>query len=235
MQYPLAVVLLLLAASPPTSVSAPTVSAPTSTVARSRGSVSQQNAAPMVFEKLNRGFSNVAENLEPIDVGAARVLLRSPKHELVLLENRVSLVVDPLGGHRIALQLVISGWGEIEADVVMGSIQTTVSDRLALPVQTLELIGRAEIVPDPGGYRIIVLDLPDSVTVTIESALAQKLLRICRPMVLVLVGLDCAALESSLTRVVVPLPDAGTSYLLPFEELTGEDRSALDRYLGGGS
>jgi hypothetical protein len=185
----------------------------------------------LVFERLNRTFSGIADELAPVEVGPARVELRSPNHALELHRHLVSMTVAPEGGHRIVLELRVSGWGEIEADVTVGSIETTLSDHLTLPEQSVLLAGRAAIVRGEGGYNIAVFELPETVTVAIESQLAQRLFRVCRPMGLVLVALDCPALERSLSQIVVSLPKPGSTYFLADEELAPADRVELDRYL----
>lgn len=113
----------------------------------------------------------------------------------------------------------------------MGSVSTQLEDELALPAQGLTLKGRVGITPVEGGFSIEVLELPRSVRVRIESRLARQLFTLCRPMALVLVSLDCELLEDSLTNIEVPMPEPGSTYLLPREELSDAEVSALAAYL----
>jgi hypothetical protein len=50
-------------------------------------------------------------------------------------------------------------------------------------------------------------------------------------MALVLVSLDCVALEQALSVVTVPLPEPGAEYLLPFAEVEADERARFDAYL----
>ena len=52
-------------------------------------------------------------------------------------------------------------------------------------------------------------------------------------MALVLVSLDCDAIERAVTLINAPLPEAGGEYLIPVEDTTPEERRAFDRFLRG--
>ncbi len=185
-----------------------------------------------VFQKLNREYTEFVQDLAPVNVGAARVLLSSPQHSITLIRNHTVLHPAPEGGHFATVDLRLGGTGTLNAQVEMGSVSTTLTDQLALPAQGLVLKGRVAITREPEGLWIRVLELPQSVTVRIESRLARQLFTLCRPMALVLVSLDCVVLEESLTNLEVPLPEPGESYLLPLEELTAKEAAALEQYLG---
>ncbi len=185
------------------------------------------------FHRLNRTYEAFLTDLTPIEIGPATVKLRSPDHTLTLASNRASLAKAGDGSYDARLQIEFSGHGTIIADVTLGTLQTQIQDELTVPLQALELRSRVTVTVSPEGYTILPLELPSSVPVRIESRVAQRLFAICRPMALVLVSLDCALLERSLTLLDVPLPPAGEGYWLPAEELEPEERLRFESFLGG--
>jgi hypothetical protein len=183
------------------------------------------------FERLNRTFEGVVDRLAPVQVGPAQVVLRSPEHAFTLRRHVARLTPGAAGEHAVELEIDFSGWGQIEADVTMGTLSTRLTDRVVAPGQSLAISASARIERTEGGYLVTPTAVPPSVTVRIESQLARRLFSLCRPMGLVLVNLDCLALESALSTIDVPLPAPGESYLLPDAELTELEREGLDLYL----
>ena len=187
-------------------------------------------SAELSFERLNRDYEAFLTELEPIEIGPARVFLESPSHRLSIISHRATLLSLEDGSYRAELQLRFSGAGTIEAEVLIGTVEGHLEDELVVPEQQIVVSGRVTIERVEEGYTIRALELPSSVTVQIESRLAKRLFSICRPMSLVLVSLDCDLLERALTFLDVPLP-AAESYLLPNEELTVEDHERLQLLL----
>ncbi len=183
------------------------------------------------FSLLNRTYEAFIEELAPVEVGPATILLTSPDHSLTLRSHQVTLSKRGPSLYGVDLELRFGGRGLLDADVSMGAIRTQLSDELAVPAQTLRLEGAAVITRGEQGYTITTTELPASVRVRIESRLAKRLFGICHQMVLVLVSLDCAELEASLTDVEAPLPPPGESYWLGFEDLTDAERRVLDAFL----
>ena len=194
--------------------------------------VAAEEREAFVFSRLNRTYQEFVTDLAPIEVGPATVQLRTPRHRLDLHEHTARLVHAPDGSGLLAtVDLSLSGSGLIEADVQLGSIESRLEDELTLPRQALRLEGRVSVARSDGGYVVRTLTLPETITVQIESRLAKQLFAICRPMALVLVSMDCVALENALTRIVVPLPAAGEGYVLGFEEMTPEEQARFERFL----
>jgi hypothetical protein len=183
------------------------------------------------FRRLDRTYSSIVDRLAPIEIGPATVALRSPEHSLRILHHLATLEPDPAGGHRVAVEVRFAGEGRVEADVVMGAVASQLADDLVVPEQTLRLEGRAAIARVAEGYKVTALELPESIAVRIQSRLAGRLVGLCRPMALVLVSLDCGALEQALGVLHVPLPGSGAEYLLPAEEVEPDERARLDEYL----
>lgn len=187
------------------------------------------------FTPLNRTYTEFATELAPVTVGPALVELSSPDHTLVVHSHLATLRPAGAGLWDAILTLTFSGAGELVADVSMGRIRQQLRDQLTAPRQSVTVEARLSIAAGETGYLVRVLDLrPEVVAVEIDSRLARRLFVLCRPMGLVLVGLECRALEQSLSRVEVALPAAGEAYELPYAELTAEERAAFDRYLDRG-
>ena len=184
------------------------------------------------FQKINRTYEAFIEELAPVVIGPATIALSSQDHSLTLASHKAVMTpLDARGEFRIDLSMKFSGRGVLDADVSMGAIKTQLSDNLAVPAQTLDLSGRVRITAGETGYTVTTLEMTPEVEVRIDSGLAKRLFRICHQMVLVLVNLDCVALEQSLTNVKAPLPPPGESYLLPYEELTEQERRDFDAFL----
>lgn len=182
------------------------------------------------FAALNRNYKDLVQQLEPFQVGPASVLVRSPQHVLRLVSHSARLTPSAAGGLDAVLRVEFQGSGQIEADIEMTGLDTTVKDALVVPRQSIEVRGRLSVAQTEGGFLVRALELQPSIQVQIESELAARLFRICRPMGLVLVSLDCRELERSLTLLDVPLPK-DESFFLADEEIGPAEREALIRFL----
>lgn len=183
------------------------------------------------FTKLNRSYDNLVGELQPITEGPLTVELSSPGHTLVLKGNQ--LVLTPLAGaseHLARLELDLMGKGHLVADVEGAGLRTRLQDEVFVPRQTLKLEGKVRMRRAEGGYEVTPLELPQKIEVAIQSRLSNDLLTLCDG-VAIFTGLDCGALERSLSRAAIPLPAVGGSYLLPDSDLTDGDRAALDALL----
>lgn len=189
------------------------------------------SAESFEFPLLNRTYEAFVQELTPVEIGPAHVILASPEHSLTVLDHRAILTPGEDGSHLATVELEFTARGRLEADLRIGTIESHVGDDLTVPRQRLTLSGRVRIARAPDGYLITALELPSSVEVRIESVLARRLFSICHQMALVLVNLSCSTLEEALTRLTVPLPAPGTRFELPDAELRKEDRDRLDAYL----
>ncbi len=185
------------------------------------------------FGKLNRSYENLVGDLQPITQGPLTVELSSPSHTLVLKSNK--LLLTPLGegaaaAHQAHLELELMGKGQLVADVEGAGLRTRLQDELFVPPQVLALDGRIRLARGEGGYQVTPLELPRQVEVKIQSKLSNDLLSLCDGVAL-FTGLDCGALERSLSVATIPLPAVGESYLLADGDLSEADRAALDALL----
>lgn len=183
------------------------------------------------FERLNRVYEQLIDDLSLIRIGPAEVALRSPAHSLTVSRHAATLTAGDDGVFEAELELDISGSGQIAADVVIGSLESQLTQELVVPAQTLRLEGAIAIRRDEEGYWIRTERMPPTTQVRIESELGTQLFTVCRQMALVLVSLDCEAIERAVTLISVPLPEAGAEYLIALEDTTPEERRGFDRFL----
>ncbi|MCB1036873.1 MAG: hypothetical protein KDD47_23810, partial [Acidobacteria bacterium] len=165
--------------------------------------------------------------------GPLVVQMRSPANRVELRENRLLLRPNADGTHTAWLTVELQGEGDLEADLLVAGISSTMTDKVSLPPQTLLLEGRIRLERVEDGYRVTGVELQPEVRLEIRSQLAKGLVATCsRLSILVPVAGGCQELDRSLSTATVPMPKAGTSFLLPDELLTDTDRRRLDAYLG---
>ncbi len=191
----------------------------------------EPGARVVSFERLNRVYERLIDDLIPVSIGPAEVMLRSPEHSLTV--TRHSATLRPLEGgvFDVALELEIAGSGRIDADVTIGSLESRLSQELTVPRQTLFLEGAITVRRTKEGYWITTERMPEAAQVRIESELGTQLFTVCRQMALVLVSLDCDAIERAVTLIRAPLPEAGGEYLIGLEDATEAEREDFDRFL----
>ncbi len=183
------------------------------------------------FERLNRVYEHLIDDLVPVSIGPAEIILHSPEHALTVSRHAATLRPVADGVFEATLELEIVGSGRIDADVVIGSLESRLSQELTVPRQTLYLEGAVTVRRAEEGYWITTKRMPERARVRIESELGTQLFTVCRQMALVLVSLDCDAIERAVTLIRAPLPQAGGEYLIRLEDTTEEERENLDRFL----
>lgn len=202
--------------------------------AQSAVSAEPAAARSFVFERLNREYTNEVAQPAPREQGSFRLELSSPRNRVRMTEHELRLTPLPDGSHRVVLTVEFEGSGRVDAVISVAGTANRIEDRVTVPLQRKTLEGRVRIDRVSEGYRFTALELPERVTVSVESGLAGRFLQTCH-LLRALVPLECAALGSLVSRVVFPLPDPGGSYLLSNGELTDEDRAGLDAYLRSAS
>lgn len=222
----LALGMTLLGAAPPDSPAEETATGATAT-----GTTTE---TAFTFDKLNREYANEVTEAQPMEQGGIRLVLTSPQNRVRLTRHELRLSPLADGTHRAVLDVEFEGGGQVEAEISIAGAASRVADEVTVPLQSKTFEGRVIIRRTEAGYVFTALELPENVTVAIESQLAGRFLQTCRLMRAVL-PLDCNALDTLLSQVVLPLPEPGQSFLLPTTELTDQNRRALDGYLGLGS
>ncbi|MCB1009367.1 MAG: hypothetical protein KDB94_10795 [Acidobacteria bacterium] len=188
--------------------------------------------ATIELEGYNRTYEALAGELEPYVLDPVRVALRSPTQMLTVRSNRV--IAKNLTGGLLEgrVELDVLGKGTIEAQVDLGGVRETFRDEVILPPQTLVIPGKARLERVEGGYRVRVVELPERVSVAIQSRLVTSIVNLCGTAeVLTLGAVSCEGLERALTRPSVPIPREAGEVYLPDSELDAGDRAALDRLL----
>jgi len=183
------------------------------------------------FDRLNREYANEVTEAQPMEQGGIRLQLTSPHNRVRLTRHELRLAPLPDGSHRAVLEVEFEGDGQVEAEISIAGVASRLTDRVAVPLQSKTLEGRVAIERTDAGYVFTALELPERVTVVIESQLAGRFLQTCKLMG-ALLPLDCNALGALLSHVVLPMPEPGGAFLLPAAELTDENRRSLNGYLG---
>jgi hypothetical protein len=184
------------------------------------------------FGRLNRGYSEVAPEIQPIEEGPVTIRLSSPRNNLIVRSHLLRLEPGIGNSHSAELRVEFMGKGWLVADVEVGGASTRFQDEVQVPPQALEMQGRVRLRRVRGGYEVTPEQLPQNVRVRIQSGIGRQIVNLCDGVsVLPFTEVDCPALERELTRAVVPLPAPGESFLLEDAELTAQERQQLDGYL----
>jgi hypothetical protein len=184
------------------------------------------------FERANRTYRDLAPELATFEQGDLAVRFSSPRNALTLRDHLLRLEPGAGGSHAAELTLEIEGEGWLVADVTMGAVVRRLEDEVHVPRQKKTLEGRARLARAEGGYRITPEQLPRRVEVAVRSGVGDRLLALCESMArLPGLAVDCSGVERAVSTLVVDLPEAGESYLLPAETLTRDERRVLDEYL----
>ena len=186
------------------------------------------------FERLNRVYTEVAPEIQPLEEGPVTVRLSSPRNSLTVISHLLRLEPGAGNSHTADLRIEFTGKGWLVADVEVGGVGSRLEDEVVVPPQALELQGRLRLRKVRGGYEVTPEQLPRRVAVRIQSGIGRRLVDLCDGVSqLPFTAIDCPALEEALSRAVVTLPPPGESFLLSDAELTPQERRQLDGYLAG--
>lgn len=188
--------------------------------------------ARFTFDSLNRAYHLEDSQVAPVRQGPVTIHMTSPRNSLILKDHSVTLTPQGDGTYQASIGVDLMGSGDLVADLVTGAgTSSRLEDVVIVPRQQVRLDGRVRFARVPGGWDVTALSLPPEVEVAIQSRLAGNLVSLCGQMA-VFLGLDCDGLDRSLSRVEVPLPEAGSVFFLPEEDLSPAEAAALDAYLG---
>ncbi len=179
---------------------------------------------------LNGTYSQLAPQLQPIEHSGLKIRLTSPQQELQVWRNQLSF--QPAGGDVFAvdLEVELTGFGELIADLEGAGMSTRFSDRVEAPRQTVKLAGKAKVARTDEGFLVTVLEAPSHLRLVVKSQAIGKILDLCRGLDSIpLLSFDCPGLEQALSRVRVPLPPPGGQVLLPKERLTPAEQAFFAR------
>jgi hypothetical protein len=195
-----------------------------------------QTATPgqMQLGRLNRTYSDVAPDILPVAEGPLSVRLSSPRNQITVRSHQLRLEPGAGGSHSADLSIEFQGKGWLVADVEAGMLATRLEDEVLIPAQTAKLQGLVRIRRVQGGYGVTPEQIPERLGVRIQSGIGRQIVGVCSGAA-TLLSLDCATLDRSLSRAVIPLPEAGEEFLLEDAELTAAERAQIDSYLRGGA
>lgn len=188
--------------------------------------------ATYTFTLLNKTYTDLVGEVEPIVQGPLTIRPSSPKNMLTLKDNR--LRIHPEGGGLFTgrLELDVLGKGWLVADVEAAGLETRIQDELLVPPQTLGLDGKVKLERVAGGYRATAIEMPKQMEVALESKVVQGLLSWCDTAASVpFAQVECGGLERSLKHVALPLPGPGATYFLADTDLTAAERAQIDALL----
>lgn len=187
-----------------------------------------------VFEltSLNRRYQQLAPDMVPVEQGAVTVRLSSPRHQLDLLSNRLVLTPRADGSYDATLELEFAGRGTLVADFDVSGVTSRFEDELVVPQQRRQLAARVRIARSDEGYLVTPQELPATFEVAIHSRVGSQLVAACNQLAVLGLGVvDCRSLNRAFSRVAVPMPEAGETYLVERARLGEEDRRRLDAFL----
>ena len=193
-------------------------------------SVAAEEWTELRFERLDRTYENLATDFSPVERGIFVVTLSSPENVLVLRRHLVRLRPVDGGRFRAELELELEGSGRVIADVDIGGSSSRFIDDIRVPPQRFVVPGEVALELRPDGLAVTLIEVPPAVAVTIESGLGRQFGTACAGIPL----LPCAGMEELFGRVRVPLPAAGTTFVLPRSEVEEADWGVLVGLLGEG-
>jgi hypothetical protein len=179
---------------------------------------------------LNRTWTDLEGELDPVREGPLSVRLRSPQQRVTVHHNRLVLAAVRPGETDARVEARFEGEGQLVADVEGGPFATTLTDRVRAPLQSVLVKGRVSITRDADAYQVRFVDGRTSAPVKIESRLAGEVVALCGDLGGLAV-VDCNRLRESLSTVQVPLAGGDRALRLPRESLGAQERAYLDRFV----
>lgn len=189
-------------------------------------------ARQVEFPRLNQTYRDLAPEISPVSSGGLEVRLHSPANSITVRSHRLEL--DPVsdGSFRFVAVASVLGKAQLVASLDAGGVPAELADEVLLPIQDVEVAGRAEVRRTAEGYEVVPRELPSHVALAVQSRLAGQLVTWCDLSSILVPGLECAGLDQALSRVRLPLPEPGETYFLEATRLLPEEQATLDGALG---
>lgn len=205
------------------------------TVAMLAGQLMAQGASvDFAFDRAHGTYENLAIETLPMQNGALSLRLSSPENTVTLESGSLRLEPAEDGLHKALIQVIFSGEGQLITEIKLGTIPARFEDQVRFPRQEQRVSAWVRIEAEDEGYRVVTEQLPETVQIELESALAAEVVGFCRRMSLFFAGdAGCGNLESMLSSPKIPLPKPGSDFLLRHSDLTEAERERLDLYLAG--
>lgn len=184
------------------------------------------------FKELNHPYQDILPPLAPVAQGPLTIQLNSPHQTLDLIDNEVHAHPNGDGTHELTVDLMVAGRGELIAKMSLADMTRTIHDQVELPRQSKTVEATVRIRSAAGAYEITTVRLPSQVTLAIRSGVGDRIIGWCNRMALIpFFALDCDGLTQSLQTAVIPLPPPGSTYELPYDQLTPDEKAQIDAYL----
>jgi len=199
---------------------------------------SPAGAASFTFERCNRTWSPRTGELPSTTQGPLTLALSSPDAELTVEHHRLDLSPLADGTHRARFEALFVGSATLDVDLDVSGASSRLQDVVRVPPQRRAVDGRVRLVKGVGEdgaavYEITPVELPKTVPIAIQSDLGGRLGSLCDGFALLL-PVDCRLVRGAFSRLEVPMPEPGETYLLPPECVDEEVAAKLDRYLAAG-
>ncbi len=183
---------------------------------------------------VNGQYTELDANLKPIEQGPLTIRLSSPEHQLTVHRNHMTFAADGSGAYAATVEVELEGGGKLFADVEGVGMSSRFEDDVEAPRQTLKVAGKVRLERVDGGYRVTFVEAPTASRVEIKSNVIRQIVNFCSALDgIPLISLDCPAIDKSLTRQQVPMPQAGEHFFLTQERLSEEERAFFDRLSAG--
>ena len=182
------------------------------------------------FESYNREFVNIRANAEWENDGPIKIKARSPAHRLTIHDHTVDLQARGDGSHRARIRVHFAGEGDLVATLSVAGADTTLDDHVIAPDQEVEVDSVVRFSRVDEGYEVETIEMPETVSVEIESELGKKMVSICQS-ALSFLGVNCDGIDSMFSTATIPLPRPGGTYFISDDKLSRAERKRLKRYL----
>lgn len=186
------------------------------------------------IQAANGVYGQLGAQLQPIRQGPFTINVASPRHELKVHANRLDLQPGPGNTVDARFEVDLEGFGDLIADVLgPNDSRSHFEETVKAQRQRIRVAASMRLQKVPQGYLWTLLTpLTPTIDFAVESNFSQQLLGTCRALEVVplLNLMDCGALKTALTTLKVPMPKAGTQWLVAFDRLTESERQFLDRF-----
>jgi hypothetical protein len=140
------------------------------------------------------------------------------------------------GTFEIVFEADFDGEGALIADVVFsGGSSTRFTDEVSVRRQRVEAVTEVALVAHDQGFLFTVVEPGPVAQIEIESSLVRQVVGLCDVFSLMpMINLDCEGLGQAMARVRVPLPEAGSEFVLQAESLTAAEKAFFGRLVRSG-
>lgn len=191
-----------------------------------------QEADEIEIDFMNAVYTDLDSGIQPVQRGTLTIHISSPRHELIVHGNRLSLSSNGDGTLDATLSVDFEGEGDLVAELESHGMRNKFDDQVAAPRQTVTVSGIARLEHAEDGYLMTVVEAPPSVDLEIRSDMAGDLVGLCKVFEKIpLIPVDCTGIETALTVVTAPLPGPGEQFVVPADQLTRDEKAYFDRFV----